>query len=374
MELSNRIQDTIRMKNFFVILLSIFSSGVLGETPAAPSELTVLGTRSWIKLQWKDNAINEAGYRIYWSSDKQRPADPCAVLSSNTTCYYIQDVKPQTDYHIWIEAYNGSGVSKILKGEATTSKTWKLDSAELAELTEVPSSASVPKGMQLYWHDEFNDSLLNRNKWTTNYFSSFNYMDPDSRNEMLEDRLPQPAYRLNGKTIDIFVSDSLPNRLFSKKGNQKISSIQTYDWRTGENLLDNSRGGYFEVKVKRNSTGNPKGLNTAFWFDSPGPDLRYYLEQGTKVDGVEGIRPKEQVFEIDVFENLNAQFVLHGHVDQQGKFKHNIATHIAQGYDHVNQWVTHGILWTPNSIKHYINGNLIKEYSDKQRIFSPIIL
>ena len=37
-----------------------------------------------------------------------------------------------------------------------------------------------------------------------------------------------------------------------------------------ENLLDNSRGGYFEVKVRRNSSGNPEGINTAFWFDSPG--------------------------------------------------------------------------------------------------------
>lgn len=99
--------------------------------------------------------------------------------------------------------------------------------------------------------------------------------------------------------------------------------------------------------------------------------MRYYLEQGTNLNGTEGIRPKGQLFEIDVFEYLNAQFVLHGHVDQKGVFQRNLATHIAEGIDHINKWVTHGILWTPTSIKHYINGKLIKDYTDKHQIYSP---
>ncbi|ULT23801.1 hypothetical protein KUH03_32395 [Sphingobacterium sp. E70] len=100
---------------------------------------------------------------------------------------------------------------------------------------------------------------------------------------MLQDQLPQPAYTLDGSAINLYVNDTIPKRIFTEGGNQKISSIQTYDWKTNENLLDNSKGGYFEVKVRRNRQGNPKGTNTAFWFDSPGPDIRYYLQEGARL-------------------------------------------------------------------------------------------
>jgi hypothetical protein len=175
----------------------------------------------------------------------------------------------------------------------------------------------------------------------------------------------------NGRSIHLFTNDVVPVRSFYPASGRKISSIQTYDWRKNENYLDNSRGGYFEVRVKRSSSGKPQGVNTAFWFDSPGPDLKYYLQQGTLLDGISGIRPAGQVFEIDVFENLDAQFVLHGHVDEHGAFQHNLATDIAEGFTHVDQWVTHGVLWTPSSIKHYINGKLIKAYDNKNQIYSP---
>lgn len=68
---------------------------------------------------------------------------------------------------------------------------------------------------------------------------------------------------------------------------------------------------------------------------------------------------------------LDAQFALHGHVDTNGRFVHNLATHIAEGFMHDNNWVVHGILWTPNSIKHYINGQLIKAYTNKHQVYSP---
>lgn len=285
--------------------------------------------------------------------------------------FIYKNVQPGAIWTILLEPVVAGKAKGLLTGTTRTQKNWVTDKSELKELQSNPSSGAVPRGMQLVWQDEFNDSLLNRNKWTANYFSTFNYMDTVSRKEMLENKLPQPAYTLNGKTINLFVNDSLPVRLYTPKGNQKISSIQTYDWRTNENLLDNSRGGYFEVKVRRSKTGNPKGVNTAFWFDSPGPDLKYYLEQGSEVNGVKGIRPPGQVFEIDVFELLNAQFVLHGQVDKNGKFIHNLATHITKGVEHENNWVTHGMLWTPTGIRHYINGKLMGEYTDKHKIYAP---
>ncbi|HMR82357.1 MAG TPA: hypothetical protein PKE30_04470 [Niabella sp.] len=72
-----------------------------------------------------------------------------------------------------------------------------------------------------------------------------------------------------------------------------------------------------------------------------------------------------------MFEYLNAQFVLHGHVDSNGRFLRNLNTHIAEGYQHVDDWVVRGMLWAPTSIKRYINGDLIKEYTDKSQIYSP---
>lgn len=350
----------------FLLAVNIHTTLATGPQPA--EELRLLGTRSWIRADWKP--VDGKVY-LYWSAGAKRPKRPNATVAEGASRFYIRNVQPETVYNIWLEYSDRKGRRKFIKGNATTGKAWVQDPADVKELSANPSSRAVPAGMEVFWQDEFSDSLLNLNKWTTNYFSQLNYLDADSRNEMKTGTLPQPAYVLNGSTIDLYVSDSLPVRLFSKKGNQKISSIQTYDWQTNENLLDNSRGGYFEVKVKRSSTGNPKGLNTAFWFDSPGPDIRYYLEEGTAVEGIKGIRPKGQVFEIDVFEYINAQFVLHGHVDNNGKFLRNLNTHIAEGYIHRDQWVTHGILWTPASIKHYINGDLIREYTDKNKIYSP---
>jgi hypothetical protein len=91
----------------------------------------------------------------------------------------------------------------------------------LKELNTNPSSEAVPQGMKIFWQDEFNDKLLNKNKWTTNYFSSLNYTSKNLK-EMLAGQLPQPAYTLNGKFINLYVSDSLPKRSYNPKGGQKF--------------------------------------------------------------------------------------------------------------------------------------------------------
>jgi hypothetical protein len=96
----------------------------------------------------------------------------------------------------------------------------------LNELKTNPSSEAVPQGMKIFWQDEFNDKLLNKNKWTTNYFRLSTIL-PKLLKEMLAGQLPQPAYTLNGKFINLYVSDSLPKRSYNPKGGQKISSIQT---------------------------------------------------------------------------------------------------------------------------------------------------
>lgn len=356
-------------KYIFLASIQVLSAlGLLAQTAKSDIPLQLLGTRSWIRVDLDDNQPNMTGTKVFWAKTNKKPQTANAILADGARRYYIQQVDPETAYYIWVESATGKSLAN---GKVHTSKTWQLDDMELGEVQKNPSSRAVPLGMEVYWQDEFNDQLLNRNKWTTNYFSSLNYLNEKSKQEMLQNQLPQPAYTLDGSAINLYVNDTIPKRIFTEGGNQKISSIQTYDWKTNENLLDNSKGGYFEVKVRRNRQGNPKGTNTAFWFDSPGPDIRYYLQEGAEVDGIKGIRPKGQLFEIDVFEYITAQFVIHGHVDTKGVFQRNLATHIAEGYEHVGQWVTHGVLWTPTSVKHYINGDLIKEYDDKNQIYSP---
>lgn len=356
-------------KYIFLASIQVLSAlGLLAQTAKSDIPLQLLGTRSWIRVDLDDNQPNMTGTKVFWAKTNKKPKTANAILADGARRYYIQQVDPETAYYIWVESATGKSLAN---GKVHTSKTWQLDDMELGEVQKNPSSRAVPLGMEVYWQDEFNDRLLNRNKWTTNYFSSLNYLNEKSKQEMLQNQLPQPAYTLDGSAINLYVNDTIPKRIFTEGGNQKISSIQTYDWKTNENLLDNSKGGYFEVKVRRNRQGNPKGTNTAFWFDSPGPDIRYYLQEGAEVDGIKGIRPKGQLFEIDVFEYITAQFVIHGHVDTKGVFQRNLATHIAEGYEHVGQWVTHGVLWTPTSVKHYINGDLIKEYDDKNQIYSP---
>lgn len=356
-------------KYIFLASIQVLSALALSaQTAKSNAALRLLGTRSWIRVDMKDNQSDMSGTKVFWAKTNKKPQTANAIWADGARRYYIQQVDPETTYYIWLESAGGKSLAN---GKVYTSKEWELDDTELDEVQKNPSSRAVPLGMEVYWQDEFNDQLLNRNKWTINYFSSLNYLNAKSRDEMLQDRLPQPAYTLNGSAINLYVNDTIPKRIFTEGGNQKISSIQTYDWKSNENLLDNSKGGYFEVKVRRNRQGNPKGTNTAFWFDSPGPDIRYYLQAGSEVDGIKGIRPKGQLFEIDVFEYITAQFVIHGHVDSKGVFQRNLATHIAEGYEHVGQWLTHGVLWTPTSIKHYINGDLIKEYTNKNQIFSP---
>ncbi len=349
------MHSCLRAFTFTALLCSLGITGGAGaQSPAPPSGLKTLGTRSWIRLTWQDNAADELGYNVYWSTSSVKPSAPGAVVPAGKNRFYIENVNAETTYHVWVEAYGDSGVSTDLRGSVKTVKNWVLDPGEAAGLS-IPSSAAVPEGMELFWHDEFDDEKLNRNKWSTNYYSTGDLpmwkVSVNSR--------PQPIMSFDGSSITLL-------------GKGIISSIQTYDWGTDENLLDNSRGGYFEVRVRRNKL-DPKGPapNTAFWLDAPGPDLKRYMEEGKTAFGVTGIRPRGQVFEIDVFELLNAQFVMHGKVAADGKFKGNLATHIAGWYNHIDNWVTHGVLWGPGIVSHYINGGLIREYRDKNAIYSP---
>lgn len=338
-------------------------TGCRNTTSGSLSDLNVTGTRSWIGVKWTGN---EGKYEVYWSEKNERPCQPGTVVDNGENRFYIQGVKEDTKYYVWVMPE--SQPEKMWADSVITVRDWQLE--KKAEEPLYPaSSVAVPEGMELYWQDEFNEGLLNRNKWSTNYYSNWDFMDRTNWEDFRSDNLPQPAMVFTDTTIRLITNDSLPERNYWASG-RKISSIQTFDWNTCENHLDNSRGGYFEARVRRHAK-DAEMVNTAFWFDSPGPDLKYYLEAGDQQFGVTGIRPHGQVFEIDVFEYLNAEIVLHGNVAPTGEFRGNIGHFIVKDERFQNEWVTHGMLWTPSGLHFYVNGKLKAEWTDPRNIKSP---
>ncbi len=233
------------------------------------------------------------------------------------------------------------------------------------ELVDVATSQALPTGMELIWHDEFNDLELDTMKWWPYYFSSLDWFNKEAYQAFLNQSIPEADYEMTGHSILLKATDKL-----YPGAERQISSIQTYNWYTGEDKMHDFVGGFIEARIRRSTGENGDRVNLAFWFDSPGPDLKYYLEEGGEAFGTKGVRPRGQVFEIDMCEYITTEIVLHGDVDKDGEFQHNIGHHIHKG-DFNNKWVQHAILWSPAGLKFYIDGELIREWWDPKDIKSP---
>ncbi|MCD7936078.1 MAG: glycoside hydrolase family 16 protein [Tannerellaceae bacterium] len=232
-----------------------------------------------------------------------------------------------------------------------------------------PTSEGLPAGMKLVWHDEFNEASLDTTKWFTQYYSIFDFVAQVNYTDFRNNTLPEPGIEFTGSSLILRTDEFVPDRPFMANG-RKISSVQTYDWNSNRHKLDNRRGGYIEARIRRNATSDAGQVNGAFWLDSPGPDARYFVEKGETAFGVQGIRPRGQVFEIDLCEYITTEIVLHGNVSPEGEFQRNIGHHIVEG-NFMNQWTTHGILWSPAGLKFYVDGKLVREWWDPHDIKSP---
>lgn len=239
------------------------------------------------------------------------------------------------------------------------------DKVEKLTSTDIPTSKALPAGMKLAWNDEFNKQELDHTKWWNRYFSSLDWFNKKAYEAFRSNTLPEADYEFTGNSIILKATDKL-----YPGSERQISSIQTYDWETNTNKMDNALGGFFEARIRRDIGEKGGKVNIAFWFDSPGPDLKYYLEKGGNVSGTDGIRPRGQLFEIDMCEYITTEIVLHGNVAPDGKFQRNIGHYIHKG-DFKGEWVTHSVLWTPAGLKFYIDGELIREWWDKNDIKSP---
>jgi Fibronectin type III domain len=87
--------------------------------PAAPTSLVaqVLSTTS-IKLTWTDNATDETGYSIYWSTSATKPTTPNATIAAGTNAATAEGLTTGTVYTFWVEAYNVAGSSTAISGTA----------------------------------------------------------------------------------------------------------------------------------------------------------------------------------------------------------------------------------------------------------------
>ena len=94
--------------------------GAAPTIPAAPTALvaTALGPDS-VKVSWTDNATDETGYYVYWSTTATKPATPNSVIAAGINNATAAGLTMGTPYTFWVEAYNAAGSSAAITGTAT---------------------------------------------------------------------------------------------------------------------------------------------------------------------------------------------------------------------------------------------------------------
>ena len=87
-----------------------------GRKPQSPTDLILTPVSEFqIDATWIDNADNEEGYRLYWSTEELRPSSPNHdTMMPNVTMYSIRELEPNTRYYVWVETYNEFGSSDVL--------------------------------------------------------------------------------------------------------------------------------------------------------------------------------------------------------------------------------------------------------------------
>jgi len=104
----------------------------------APSSLTATATSSsQINLSWTDNASNEDGFTIQWSTDGGNSFSDLTSVNANTTSYQNTGLNASTTYHYRLFSYNGSGNSAYsnLASATTQSQTAADTTAPTLSLT-----------------------------------------------------------------------------------------------------------------------------------------------------------------------------------------------------------------------------------------------
>ncbi len=88
--------------------------------PSAPTALTLqVASATAVHLAWTDNADNETGYRLYWSTTADKPTMPNALVAADVAAFDATLLTTMQEYNFWVEAYNDVGPSASITGTAT---------------------------------------------------------------------------------------------------------------------------------------------------------------------------------------------------------------------------------------------------------------
>ncbi len=87
--------------------------------PRAPTDLVLkVASASSVHLSWTDNADNETGYDVYWSTTSVKPAQPNKKLNGDATSGVAEGLTMGKEYTFWVEAHNDLGSSSAITGQA----------------------------------------------------------------------------------------------------------------------------------------------------------------------------------------------------------------------------------------------------------------
>jgi len=119
--------------------------------PAAPTELTTSkNTTSSIQINWKDNATNETGYKLYRSTDGSH-FSAIANLPAGAQSYLDKNLKAGTSYYYKVSAWDAGG--EVISGATHTSTTRPLSAP-----TSVLVSGITSSSIALKWSDSSNSA------------------------------------------------------------------------------------------------------------------------------------------------------------------------------------------------------------------------
>jgi beta-glucanase (GH16 family) len=226
-----------------------------------------------------------------------------------------------------------------------------------AAAADTPPNPISKPGYFLTANDEFNvaGATLTPALWNAKYLQHWTTVDTSAR------------YNISGGNLDLRIDPDTPPWDPAKDGDTRISSIQTaernwlHNW-AGYTSIANpqpttaqhvQKYGYFEIRARTQRGG---GIHSAWWMI------------GAQQDVVNG-SGSQQTAEVDIFENVgrdpaNPLVNLLRWSDpnlSQDTGVYNLGFNAADAY-HV-----YGFEWTPNDMKFYADGRLIKTFNQSPR-------
>jgi len=122
----------------------------VATVPKAPSDLVLhASSGNSVQLAWTDNASDETGFEVYWSTTGQKPSVPNVSLAADVVTATAEGLTVNQEYSFWVEASNAVGASAAITGKATPTP-----------VPAQPTALSIAAGAtdaDLTWNDAAND-------------------------------------------------------------------------------------------------------------------------------------------------------------------------------------------------------------------------